>query len=268
VTRIVRQAVATALVVSAALAAGGTGASRAQTPTPAVITVDPACGQASTTGQAGTYTITVRGDNFNPFTAVLVTFDAAAGGRPDSTRGEADGFGHFQVAIGPDLRPAGSYLVRADDFKLREAVATFSVPCPGTPSQATPTPATTTPDRPAQPTPAPGRPTPAPSTPTLRFDPAIGPPGFVTQALGTGFPPNQPVSLTWDAVPGIPVGPQVVADSSGGFAIPDFLIFHHTPVGAYTLTARPAGTIAFADTTTQFLVVPGSAQPPGFKVRK
>lgn len=244
--RIVRQAVAAGLVASAALAGGAPDAAGAQLPTPAVIALDPACGPAALATAAGTYTITVRGDNFNPFTAVLVTFDAAAGGRPESTRAETDGFGHFQAAIQPQPRPAGSYLVRADDFKQREAVASFTVPCQGTPSPGAP----------------------SPGTPTLRFDPALGPPGFVTQAIGAGFPPDQPVSLIWDAIPAFPITPQVTADNNGSFTIPDFLIFHHTPVGFYTLTARPAGTIAFPATTARFQVVPGSAEPPDFKVRK
>ena len=48
-------------------------------------------------------------------------------------------------------------LVRADDFRQREADATYAIPC---------------------------------FQPSVALDPPIGPPGFVTIAVGSGFPAN------------------------------------------------------------------------------
>src|SRR5439155_1311047 len=52
---------------------------------------------ASPSPEVGTTTIT--GDNFNPFSAVLVTFDAGPGGLPQSFEAQTDVFGHFSRTI-------------------------------------------------------------------------------------------------------------------------------------------------------------------------
>src|SRR4030088_132293 len=101
-------------------------------PTAAALQLSPACGPAAP-GTPPVYTIAVTGVNFNPFTAVLVTFDADTGGTPESFDTTTDGFGGSQLPIKPARRPAGSPLVRADDFREREATATFTVTCASPP---------------------------------------------------------------------------------------------------------------------------------------
>jgi hypothetical protein len=236
----------TALTAGLGLSVGSPRSAQAQVQSPAAISLDPACGPV---GGDGTYSVTVRGDNLNPFTSVLVTFDAAPGGHPESWQATTDGFGHFETAINPRQRPAGSYQVRADDLKLREPAATFAVPCGSGPG---------------------GSSTPS-FAPSLRFDPDIGTPGFVTAVAGQGFPPGAQVALSWDAVPAYGFANPVVADPSGAISVaPEgFLIFAGTPLGTYTLKATPGpGAPRFNEADAQFTVVPGSGQPHDFRVRR
>lgn len=223
---------------------GAPAVALAQSQSPAAISLDPVCGPA---GSSGTYSITVKGDNFNPFTSVLVTFDHDTGGRPESFQAQSDGFGHFQTSITPRQRAGnGPYVVYADDFKLRSAQATFTVPCP---PQVGPN---------------------ARFAPTLQFDPEVGPPGFVAAVTGQGFPPGAQVALSWDAIPAYEFATPVAADANGAITVaPEgFVIFSHTPVGVYTLKATPgAGSPAFAEVDAQFTVVPPPLQPPDFRVR-
>ena len=223
-----------ALAVCLAFASVSFSLARAATApsSPAAITLTPVCGVAQPA--SGAYAIGVDGVNFNPFTGILVTFDAGPGGRPESFQSSTDGFGHFNVIITPSPRPNGTHVVRADDFKQREATALFYIPC---------------------------------VTPSLTFQPNIGTPGFVTQAVGSGFPSSQLVHLVWDAVPPYPLGGGVMTSSTGTFSIP-VLIFHHSPIGSYTLHATPGGATPYAEVDAQFLVVLGSAEPPLFTVRK
>jgi hypothetical protein len=235
-----------ALVAGLGLAIGAPEAARAQVRSPASISLDPACGPA---GGSGTYSLKVTGDNFNPYSSLLVSFDSGTGGHPESFQATTDGFGHFETTIEPGPRGAGTYQVRADDFKLRETTATFSVPCPSRPGGA-------------------GNPN---SAPHLQFDPDIGPPGIVTQVTGQGFPPGAKVAVTWDAIPGYPFTTPVTADSSGAITVaPEgFVIFSGTPLGTYTLKATPGpGAPGFSEADAQFTVVPGSVQPSNFKVRR
>ena len=96
--------------------------------------------------------------------------------------------------------------------------------------------------------------------PTLRLDPPIGPPGFVSQAIGTNFPPGATVSLAWSI--GLTASmPPVVADPSGSFSVP-MLILPRDTLGPRVLT----GTFTIAGggsaQSPPFLVVPGTDQPP------
>lgn len=230
----------------------------AQVPSPAAITLSPPCGEPAP-AVAG-YTIAVTGVNFNPLTAVLVTFDAGPGGRPESVQGRTDGFGRFSLTMSPTARPEGALLVRADDFRLREATATFLVPCPPPPS---PSPS---PSPEESPSPSPTPPPPE-FRPELRLEPPIGPPGFVTLAVGSGFPPNAPVTLAWSlGITGRPRTP-LVAEGDGGFRV-QVLIFHRDILGPRKLRATPAGEVAFPDTEADFLVVPGHGQPRDFRIRR
>jgi hypothetical protein len=208
-------------------------------PTPAAITLTPDCGAPlQPSALPGTYAIRVIGVNFDPFTQVLVTFDAGDGGRPESFQAVTDGFGRFTADIAPAQRPFGDYLVRADDFRLREATATFSARCP-------------------------------PPGVTLLLVPAVGPPGLVVRATGTGFPGSEPVVLAWDrGVLNVQAGP-ARTQPDGTFAV-SLLIMHHDVRGVRQLTAtvQPGGTGAAVSASAGFLVVPGTEQPAGFVVRR
>jgi hypothetical protein len=168
----------------------------------------------------------VTGSEFNPFTAVLVTFDAGPGGRPESTAARTDGFGRFALDLRPGARPEGPHTVRADDFRGREATADVLVPC----------------------------------RPTLVLSPPIGPPGFVTEAIGSGFSPGAAVRLAW--APGISDGRPVVADATGRFRRP-VLVFPKDIQGPRRLRAEPAGTTAFGVADAPFLVVRRTFVFPG-----
>lgn len=106
--------------------------------------------------------------------------------------------------------------------------------------------------------------------PSLAFQPALGPPGFVTVAVGRGFPTGEPVELIWD--PG--VGRRVLtADPDGTFRIP-FLVHHRDATGPRSgrgvLPAnegRAPGDL-IPEPEAPFLVVPGSLQPSDFVTRR
>ncbi|MGI8683963.1 MAG: hypothetical protein ACR2MO_02485 [Acidimicrobiales bacterium] len=250
-----------ALVAVAALPA------LAQVASPAVITLAPDCGDPL---PGARYSITVTGANFNPATGVLVTFDSARGGTPETFQTRTDGFGRFTVVITPLRRALGIYQVRADDLRQREATAQFRVKCSDPPpvtdtttstSKVPDTTTSTTVVTTTTPTTVPVVP------PVLRLEPPLGPPGFVSSAVGSGFPPGAPVTLTWS--PGITAIPrsQLVADATGAFRTP-MLVFNRDLIGPRRLTATPAGGAAFPAVSTPFLVVSGTLQPGDFKVRR
>ncbi len=187
------------------------------------------------------YLIAVAGDNFDPLSAVLVTFDAGPGGTPESVEAQTDGFGHFVITLNVRQRAEGQHLVRADDFRQREADATYTIPC---------------------------------FQPSLALNPPIGPPGFVALAMGTGFPPNSKiVDLNWVS-PFLqsPLPATLLTDASGAFHVP-VLVFYHDGIGPRTIRAivpnpfgDQAGSAIEAD--APFLVTPGRSQPSDFVLRR
>jgi hypothetical protein len=96
--------------------------------------------------------------------------------------------------------------------------------------------------------------------PTLELDPPTGPPGFVTMAVGSGFPPGGIVGLAWSR--GItPTLPPIVADGDGRIRV-QVLIFHHDVLGDRQLTASPAGGPTFNPAVAGFRVSTAPSQPP------
>jgi len=198
------------------------------TPVPPVVTPPP-------------YAVGVVGENFGPFSAVLVTFDAGPGGTAESAQAQTDGFGHFAITLSVRQRAEGRHLVRADDFRQREADAIYTVPC---------------------------------FQPSVALNPPIGPPGFVTMAVGSGFPANSKiVDLNW-ASPSLasPLPKVLMTDASGGFSFP-VLILYHDGIGPRTIQAivpnpfgAQAGSAIEAD--APFLVTLGRPQPPDFVLRR
>lgn len=188
-----------------------------------------------------TYTITVDGVNFNPFSSVLISFDVGPGGTPESFQTRTDGFGHFSTNIHPTTRLEGLHVIRADDFKQREAQATYTIPC---------------------------------FQPSLALDPPTGPPGFVPYLVGTGFPANgQVVVLRW--MPGLPIPglpPTLLTDGNGAFRVP-VLVMYHDILGPRQLQAivpNPYGPNAGAaiEAEAPFLVTLGREQPSDFVYRR
>jgi hypothetical protein len=100
--------------------------------------------------------------------------------------------------------------------------------------------------------------------PTLTARPPLAPPGAVSQVTGTGFPPGRGVALTLDGMPG-----QVLATvaGGGGFTVP-LVIFPHTRPGKRQLHATVQGVPAPLVVSIDYLVVPGSLQPPDFAQRR
>src|SRR5437667_353388 len=188
-----------------------------------------------------TYTINVDGSNFNPYSAVLVTFDAGPGGTPESFERTTDVFGHFNLDIQVRSRSEGVHLVRADDFRQREADATYQIPC---------------------------------FQPSLALDPPIGPPGFVTSAVGTGFPANaSTVLLNWGR-PALhsPLPKNIKTDESGSFQYSILVLYHDLlgPRMLQAIVANPFGDRAGSaiEAGAPFLVSPGRRWPNDLVLRR
>ena len=189
-------------------------------------------------------TITVEGENFNPFSSVLITFDAGLGGNPQSFEAGSDAFGHFKRDIVVKEPQEGIHLVRADDFKQREADTTYKIPC---------------------------------YMPSVALYPDIGPPGFVGMAIGTGFPPNTTfTALNWMS-PNLPsplcaVKNITQTDTNGTFECPVLVLYHDIlgPRLFQVIVANPNGSNAGAaiEADAPFLVTPGREQPRDLVVRR
>jgi hypothetical protein len=103
--------------------------------------------------------------------------------------------------------------------------------------------------------------------PVLKLIPAVGPPGAVTTAVGTGYPPNAAVDFAW-TVGVLPPGLATVVTAADGTFMFEILIFPHDTLGARQLVAsRNPKSPAFATVMADFLVVPGSVQPNDFSWR-
>ena len=202
----------------------------------------PKASPAASPPAAETTTINVSGDNFNPFSPVLLTFDAGPGGRPQSFEAQTDPFGHFSRDIQVTEPAEGLHLIRADDFRQREADDTnYQIPC---------------------------------FQPSVALDPPIGPPGFVTTAVGSGFPANSTiVVLNWQS-PALrsPLPLTIKTDANGSFQIPVLILYHDLlgPRMLQAIVANPFGERAGAaiEADAPFLVTPGRTQPSDFVLRR
>jgi hypothetical protein len=183
----------------------------------------------------------VTGDNFNPFSAVLITFDAGPGGIPQSFEARTDVFGHFSHDIALSMPAEGIHLIRADDFRQREADTTYSIPC---------------------------------FQPSVALDPPIGPPGFVTTVVGSGFPAGKTiVVLNWQP-PNLPspLPAAITTDANGAFRYPILVLYHDLlgPRLLQAIVANPNGDRAGSaiEADAPFLVTPGRSQPSDFVLRR
>jgi hypothetical protein len=196
---------------------------------------------ASTGVPAEKTTANVTGDNFNPYSAVLITFDAGPGGSPQSFEAQTDVFGHFSRDLPLSMPAEGVHLVRADDFRQREADTIYAIPC---------------------------------FQPSVALDPPIGPPGFVSIAVGTGFPANSTiVVLNWQP-PALrsPLPATIKTDANGAFQYPILVLYHDLlgPRLLQAIVANPFGDRAGAaiEADAPFLVTPGRTQPSDFVLRR
>ena len=108
----------------------------------------------------------------------------------------------------------------------------------------------------------------------MALDPPIGPPGFVTTAVGRGFPANSTiVVLNWQA-PALrsPLPLTIKTDASGSFQIPILVLYHDLlgPRMLQSIIANPYGDRAGAaiEADAPFLVTPGRSQPTDFSLRR
>jgi hypothetical protein len=198
--------------------------------------------KANSTPAAETGTITVTGTDFNPFTAVLITFDAGPGGKPQSFPAQTDGFGVFSRDIQVTEPAEGTHLIRADDFRQREAQATYRLPC---------------------------------SQGNIALNPPIGPPGFVTTVVGRDFPPNSQITLlNWlkpDLLSPFPKG-SISTDAQGNFQF-SVMILYHDELGPRALRAIVQDAVAnegnaLIQADAPFFVTPGRAQPDALVLRR
>lgn len=251
-----RPALAAALAVVCALAFGQIAAFAQVTTVP--VTINPKCGPAGedlsitavVTGLAPGSTLSWRypSPNNQTITGAVVadasgramfTFTSSGGLQPSTVGLEVDGLDPRRVAA----HGSAGFVIPCDPIT--------SITSRSSTSTSTSTTLTTT--GPV-----------VPGTLTLVCLPPLGPPGFVTTAVGSGFPPNVPVTLAWR--PGIG-GATAVSDAGGAFRVP-VLILHHDVLGPRELVATVAavGGSTFArgpdSVTAPFLVVPATLGPP------
>ena len=99
--------------------------------------------------------------------------------------------------------------------------------------------------------------------PRLVLLPPLGPPGFVTLAVGQDFPPGAEVDLDWDR--GLEASAnERTADVDGSFSL-SVVVLHRDQLGPRTISAA-TDDLPF-DVATDFLVVPRSQAPPNFEGR-
>ena len=223
---------------------------------------DPPC---FTTGVTPQVTMTVR--HFPPFGNGdgYLYYDVGGSEAQNRIRIPVDGHGVFSATfkVSPSNRPHPGE--GANSQRSLVARATWS-PCPpgATTTSTSEPPSTTAPpvtiSVPTGPTTTVKSTTTTsivvpPITPgaALTVNPKLGPPGFVAQAIGTGFPAG-PVELVW--TPGI--GRTIVTAGPDGSFTTQVLVFPKDRIGPRTLVATGAGG---ASANAPFLVVPPTVQP-------
>jgi len=187
--------------------------------------------------------IEVVGAGFRQDVAVGIAFTPSTGGTPDAIAVPgADST--FNVIVRVPQRPPGDYSIVATQTYANFAraipalvvTAAFKIPCVNA---------------------------------VIVLRPTVGPRGTVTTVVGTGFPPNAVVKLTWSH--GIAISrPSIHIDATQGFTI-TILIFPHDELGPRRLSAGPDLSVSTAPlfniASADFLVVQGTEQPHDFSWR-
>lgn len=221
-------------------------------------------------GFAGAVTMTAR--HFVPFDAGYMTYDVGGSESQSLFRIPVDGRGVFAATfkVTPSNRPHPGEGTDANRSLVARATWVACPPGPTTTAPTTTAPpvidttttttappsipgVTTTTSPPISIPPAIDIPPPTPGA-TLVLSPPLGPTGFVTGAVGTGFPPG-PVELTWSGGIGTTT---TIAGPDGTFSS-RVLVLPGDRLGPRALVATGGGTSTFA----AFLVVPSTVQPSG-----
>ncbi|MGA5822913.1 CARDB domain-containing protein [Kitasatospora sp. NPDC094028] len=197
------------------------------------------------TGQQATVTLTVRNGGAVPAPGAALALTLPAGLRLDSATPACPA---GRCPLGP-LDPGGSATVTLAVTGLTAGNATVS--------------GTATADR--------GTAATAATTltvlqPTLLLDPKVGPPGIVTLAHGSQFPPGTTVRLRWSAGVTADTAPVVVA-ADGTFTAPALVLVQDT-LGPRELVATLPDLPAFGEVRSPFTVVPGVLQPRPYEERR
>lgn len=98
--------------------------------------------------------------------------------------------------------------------------------------------------------------------PTLLLLPPLGPPGFVTRAVGEDFPPGGRVALTWD--PGLNASDDTLKVADDGTFETPVVVLTRDQLGPRKITATRTRGLEFSPVEVEFLVVPRSQAPPDF----
>lgn len=100
----------------------------------------------------------------------------------------------------------------------------------------------------------------------LAMDPAVGRPGIVVMATGSGFPPGAQLRLRWSTglTPKLPV---ITADARGRFRA-QVLVFHNDRIGMRDLVAESVGGSPFPPVEAPLLVTKPPMGPPGFLLQR
>ena len=203
---------------------------------PGAIKIVPVCGAPRIPGGEPTlpYSLSVVGSGYRTWPVEISVEDELGGFETFTVAPQPDG--SLNAVIQPAARAPGEYDVFAfqgdrSRGMFIEAATLFTVPC----------------ER---------------FTPNLRIVPDSGPPGFVTYALGSGFPANITVSLTWsDGTRSVEFA-SVAVGADGAFRR-QLMIFHQELAGPRNLTVGPdlrwEGSV-----DAGFIVVWSPAQPAQF----
>ena len=99
--------------------------------------------------------------------------------------------------------------------------------------------------------------------PVLTISPRSGPAGYATMVSGSGFPLGTTITLTWDTGLTASRPVEVTTDGAGAFRVGVFVLPNDIE-GRRTMTVgTPDDPGAFPGVSAEYLVVPGSGQPPG-----
>lgn len=223
---------------------------------------------------SGAKTVTVRNSGDGPLQMFTVRIGGVA---PADYRISSDTCANRSVPVGGTCRVQIRHSPKAVGARGAVLLLDHAGPAPQPPVTPSPsTSASTSPPAPGTPgaAPAPARLTVtvplsgAGTAPVLTTLPRVARSGQVIRVTGVNFPPNSQVRLSLDRMVGAKV---VKADASGSFEVP-LLIYANTsegrrPLRALVLPTSAPGLAGPLEATIDFLVVPGSLQPPGFQIR-